>query len=422
MIRGLVSGLVGGMIGGLLSSAATTLVLDLNFLSSSLPAGLTFSRASAATDIVSGALIHYAIDAARISVANGLRVEGSRTNQARNNNAVATAGTLTGSQTDPSGNSLATLFTEDTNISAHQVGYGNTISYVNGTTYTASAFFKKGTCDKVQIGISATVVTSSTAYANFDLTLGTVTANGASVTSTRIQALSGGWYRCSITFTATGTASHTVVFSTLETGLEVRRAPSFNGTSRTYTFFGAQVEAAPFSSSYIPTTTAAVTRSPDVVVGPVSWINETEGTICVSATSAVNDTTAATSPRLVCLRDSGGTVYHELRRLSADKAAQGSTKNAGVIQSTMGSAAATLWPDYTAASAAMTWKNNDQSFCYNNGTVITDTNTPDGMPTGLTNMDIGANSPTTGFFFGYIRGIRGWNRKLTDAELRSVTA
>jgi len=420
MISGMIGGMVGGMIGGLLSSAATTLVLDLNFLSSSLPDGLTFSRASAATDIVSGALIHYAIDAARISVANGLLVEGSRTNQARNNDAVATAGTLTGSQTDPSGNSLATLFTEDTNISGHQVGYGNTISYVNGTNYTASAFFKKGTCDKVQVYISSTVVNTSDAYANFDLTLGTMTAAGASITSTRIQALSGGWYRCSITFTATGTASHTVGFSTLETGLEVR-APSFTGTSRTYTFFGAQVEAGPFSSSYIPTTTAAVTRSPDVVVGPVSWINETEGTICVSATSAASPHTA-TSPRLVCLRDSGGTVYHELRRLSADKAVQGSTKNAGVIQSTMGSAAATLWPDYTAASAAMTWKNNDQSFCYNNGTVITDTNTPDGMPTGLTNMDIGANSPTTGFFFGYIRGIRGWNRKLTNAELRSVTA
>jgi len=420
MLRSMLSSLIQDGGGSGTAGFDPTMNLYLNLNAVALPTGVTLTRASAATDIVSGALIHYAIDAARISVANGLRVEGSRTNQARNNNAVATAGTLTGSQTDPSGNSLATLFTEDTNPSGHQVGYGNTISYVNGTTYTASAFFKAGTCDKVQILISSSVVTSGNAYANFDLTNGTVTATGASVSATRIQALSGGWYRCSITFTATGTASHTIAYSTLVTGLEVR-APSFTGTSRTYTFFGAQVEAGPFSS-YIPTTTAAVTRSPDVVVGPVSWINETEGTICVSATSAVNDTTAATSPRLVCLRDSGGTVYHELRRLSADKAAQGSTKNAGVIQSTMGSAAATLWPDYTAASAAMTWKNNDQSFCYNNGTVITDTNTPDGMPTGLTNMDIGANSPTTGFFFGYIRGIRGWNRKLTNAELRSVTA
>ena len=392
--------------------------LALDFLASALDSRLTFSRASAATDIIGGTLVSFATDAPRISAVNGLLIEGSRTNQATNSNLAATAGgTHTGGQSDPAGGTGAILFTEDTGSTGHQMSTGSNIAYVSGTTYVASAFFKKGTCDKVQMFLSASIVATGDCYANFDLTNGAVTASGASVSNAAVQALAGGWYRCSLRFTASASGTNTLAFCTLATGSETR-APAFAGTSRTYTVYGAQVEAGAFLSSFIPTTTAAATRAADLcTMATGSWFNTNEGTAWVEARPDGIDTAAATSPRLFILTD-GSLSLHEVRRNAADSTVRAETKVSCTSQSTLVGA---VWGQNVVGRAAYAWKNNDMGFCFAGGTVQTDPTSPNGMPTGITVLRLGANAATSGFFFGWLRRFKAWTRRIGDNQLGGMT-
>jgi len=118
----------------------------------------------------------------------------------------------------------------------------------------------------VQMYVSSFVVTPAGGYANLYLNgAGSVSATGAGFTSASIERLGAtDWYRIVATFTCNNTSSQTLSFCTLITGSETR-APTILGTSRTVYYFGPQVEAATSLSSYIPTTTAAVTRAADAL-------------------------------------------------------------------------------------------------------------------------------------------------------------
>lgn len=391
-----------------------------NFQAPSLPSAFTFTRASAATDIINGVLTSFATDTPRISAYNGLLLEESRTNLATNSNMAATnGGSLTAGQSDPAGGTGAGLFTENTATTGHQAGFGSTIGYVSGTTYVASMFLKKGTCDKVQIFLSASVVTTADAYANFDLTNGIVTATGAGANSAAVQPLANGWYRCSLRFTANATATNAVLACTLSTGLEGRAPSSITGTSRTYYLYGAQVEAGQFLTSFIPTTTAAATRAADVCTAAVgSWYNASEGTLFVDVLSGPGtNPSAGTSPRLIRLDDGTAANVHEIRRNSADSVLRGVTTTASVDQSIITGAAL---GNNTQVRAAYAYKNNDMAFCQAGGSVGTDlTGT---MPTGLTNLRIGATSTPSGFFNGYIREVAFYNVRKSNADLQALTA
>jgi hypothetical protein len=108
--------------------------------------------------------------------------------------------------------------------------------------------------------------------ARFNVLNGTVEQIFGSATAT-ITPYGNGWYRCVVVATTTGVRFYVPTAAGNFTG---------NGTSGVL-FWGAQLEAGAYATSYIPTTTAAVTRLADAAskTGISSLIGQTEGSIFV---------------------------------------------------------------------------------------------------------------------------------------------
>jgi len=109
---------------------------------------------------------------------------------------------------------------------------------------------------------------------------GTVQAN----TTATITDSGNGWYRCTVT--ATLVAGSSICQRALElTDSDNTKSVTGNGVKGTY-FWGLQLEAASNASSYIPTTTAAVTRTVDAASftgAGLNWYNAQQGTFAITA-------------------------------------------------------------------------------------------------------------------------------------------
>jgi hypothetical protein len=198
----------------------------------------------------------------------GVLIEGSRTNlltysQEFDNGAWGkTNATITANSTAaPDGTITADTFTDNATSGLHRLITAST-SWTSGTAYTASIFAKAGTSSFIQITFP-TGVLSTNPYANFDVSAGTVTASGGGGTG-RITALANGWYRCSLTATADGTATTGMIFYRSPDGTSTY-APSYSGSSTTIFIWQADLQAGAFPSSPIVTVAAAATRAADVL-------------------------------------------------------------------------------------------------------------------------------------------------------------
>ena len=96
-----------------------------------------------------------------------------------------------------------------------------------------------------------------------------------------------GWYRCTVTQTSTSTLGRIVV---LVVDGNTSTSVTASGTNGLL-IWGAQVEAGSYPTSYIPTTTASVTRNLETVVktGISSLINGSEGVVFIEM-AAFQDT------------------------------------------------------------------------------------------------------------------------------------
>ena len=225
----------------------------------------TFTRASTATYIDRyGVLKTAAVDEPRFEK-EGYLNEGASTNlltyseQCDNTIWVKSRTTVsvnTADTRDPYGTNLADKVIEDTTASAtHAIQNGYT--FTSGVVYTASIFLKAGERDIVSISGGNT--TTFAANCQFNLTTGVVVSQ--TLGSASIKSVGNGWYRCSITGTAGATGSTGVVVFLTQNGATTYTG---DGVSGIYVF-GAQLEALPFATSYIPTTSATVTRSADIL-------------------------------------------------------------------------------------------------------------------------------------------------------------
>lgn len=282
------------------------------FPTSYIPSANTFtSRASTATYYNSAGLLASApIDTVRMNynptnlkVAPSMLLEGASTNLLTYSedfgNAAwmkirATTSANTTATTDPYGTVLADKLVEDTTLSnTHQAYQFYTYT---ATTYTYSVYLKAAERAFAFVKAFDGAVDHG---GHVNLASGTI-GNTTNITASSINYIDNGWYRVSFTFVANAGNGNVAIFLEAADGNSVYNG---DGTSGLY-IWGAQLEALPYATSYIPTTTAAVTRAADVYTSAAStraadvaymdganfsdWYRQDEGSFVVDWKNNIN--------------------------------------------------------------------------------------------------------------------------------------
>ena len=386
----------------------------------------TFTRASTATFVGSNGLIQSAaIDTPRFDHdpvthdCKGLLIEEQRWNLTPNsqNPAGWTSGNGTvtdqGSIISPSGANDGYL----AGIGIADLNSTNTTSQPSAA-YTASVFFKRDNTDWVRLQL-AHVNNTNTVNAWFNLAtgaLGTVSIGVGTLTflSAQITPFGNNWYRCSVTatFPTAGTLALRVISTTANSSVS-RVAGSIYGV------WGFQLEAGSFPTSYIPTTTTALTRSADVcsITGGdfTSFWNQSAGTLVETFEASPNTNTTYVSA-------SNGSIVQNSLHLDNDTglmravyysgSSNVATLNLGAI-GTVG----------VVNSIATAYSVNDFSASRNGAAVVTDTS--GAVPASLTQINIGTDerpqTPTSFYSNRCIKSLRYFKKRLPDAKLQSLT-
>jgi len=319
--------------------------------------------------------------------------------------------TVTDGFTSPSGDLTASKFTEGSTNINHQIY--RAISGTAGTTYTLSGFFKKGERDIVQLLFGGAAFDEGAVYCNFDLengVLGSGTYLDASITL-----ISNGWYRCSFTATKTTTGNFNITYCPKLTATSSRAAAYLgNGTSGIYAY-GAQLEALPYATSYIPTLTGStVTRATETATGAGSadLINSTEGVLYAEIAALVDDF----SFRTISLSD-GTTSNRCVLRYG------GTTNRVNVLISSGGSIIFdnnfTLTEITDFSKIAVKWKLNDFALWVDGVERATDSS--GAAPIGLSQLQLSNYNSSSNDFYGKCKALAVFNEALSDDELHNLT-
>ena len=247
---------------------------------------LTVTRATTARRVNSSGLIEsVASNVPRLdytdSTCPSILVEGQRTNLAKysddfsNATWAKTRCTVTSNATTaPDGTLTADKLILSVDNNTHFIQQSG-IS-VTAQIYSATVYAKKGEYDTVRL-LLANLWTSPNPNAIFNLTTKSIVST-QNVTA-KITELKDGWFKLDITATINAIAGGNAFFSIFGGNNGTVNLVG-DGTSGIY-IWGAQLEAGANATSYIPTTTASVTRNADVIskTGISSLIGQTEGTI-----------------------------------------------------------------------------------------------------------------------------------------------
>jgi hypothetical protein len=310
----------------------------------------------------------------------------------------------------PDGTANADKLVEDTATSTHSTT-SPTVSLTAGTAYTTTVYVKAAERSWIALQYdSGAFGTSPTSY--FNIGTGTVgsTFNGATHS---IRNVGNGWYRCSITATATVSTPSTARIY-LAVGDNIASYTG-NGTSGIF-LYGAQLEAGAFATSYIPTVASTVTRSADVatITGSLfsQWYNQSEGAFIGEASFFG----LGQNPSNGLLSASNNTFSESISVFRTGTANNISTD---IIDNSVTQASFVVAMGVQPVKAAITYALNNSNFALNGTAQTTDTSCTTPSPDRLF---IGSIYSGGSFLTnGHIRSIRYVPVRAADFQLQQVT-
>lgn len=176
-------------------------------------------------------------------------------------NATVTTGVVA-----PDGTTSAVTFNEGVATGVHNLNptAAGFISVTATQSYVASVYAKVGTGNFLQI-VYTNSQFATTKYANFDISLCTVTATGGGLVASGATLYPNGWCRIWTVATANTTGANGSLFVVSIPANNSARNASYTGTSLTRFLWGAQFENSTFITPYIPTSTTTATRLADTL-------------------------------------------------------------------------------------------------------------------------------------------------------------
>ena len=191
-------------------------------------------------------------------------------------------------ETAPNGTATADKLVEDNTANNTHTVVQASISFISGAAYTFSVYAKGAERQALRLNLPSAAFTSNL-NGQFNLDLQTIQTVSPGVT-TSIAPAGNGWYRVAITAAATATATASV---TILLAISGQFSVNYTGDGSSGLFLsGAQINPGNLTS-YIPTTTAAVTRTADsavidgtgVITGTYTMVEKPAGCAVVSGTN-----------------------------------------------------------------------------------------------------------------------------------------
>lgn len=318
----------------------------------------------------------------------------------------------------PDGSAAMDKLVEGTGTSGWYVT--QSYAFTSGVARTISIWVKSaGNSRFLQVVLPVTVF-GATLVASLNPDTGAVTTNSASVSAVA-RDYGGGRWRFEVTATPTATVSSGVQFrlSTSQTSY----APMYAGDgSSGVHIWGAQNEPGAFATSYVPTTSAAVTRSADsaVISGAAftQWYRADEGTIYLEG--AISRVPAVGVTSVIADIGAGGAFGTSLY-VSRSATAWAASPTTGLnLNATISDSVTT---DFRLAVGMAT---NNVAITLNgsppSGNAVDTSCSMPASPNKLTIGNGGWPSVSGSNFNGVLRRITYYPRRLTGAELQALTS
>lgn len=418
----------GGSTGGPFATAA----LDLNFLGGTLDSKVTFTRTGSVATYVnsSGYITTAGANTARFDydpvtlASRGLLIEQSATNlvlysdQFSNAQWSKAVATVSADQiTSPDGTVNADKVVVNNGASSGTT-YQTITKAASAIQYTASVYAKQGEWNSlglylqggsftnrasVIVNLATGVITTAASAA------GTFTSASATITSA-----GSGWYRVTLTATSGTELSIQPYIYPGNNGT----FPNGDGTSGIYVW-GAQLETGSFATSYIPTTTATVTRGTDVAAMTgtnfSSWFNGTTGTFYAEGAPI----TSTPTPYSFLAEGYTGSLAGTFTIGTGGTTSQFGLDVRNATALNANEAIATTFTVGGVKRAAVAYDGTPSAALVLDGSVITATaNAPASTATSLY---IGCRGGSTNVWNGWVRRISFFNSKLTNAQMQTLT-
>lgn len=291
---------------------------------------------------------------------------------------------------------------DNATLASHSITQLGAASVTSGTAVTVSIFVKAGSLGHVFLGIGGTSVSANPPFISVDLATGAVAVVAGAVLLSGAVPVGDGWWRVFLVSQVPATGSAVIDARLSRDGVWVNRVYAGNGSNVLFT--GAQLEIADAATSYIPTTTAQVTRAADVCsVNTLSpWYNAMEGTLVVDG---IPLSASGALANVVTLEDGTSNNRIHLRHTSTTSGS-GIVLVAGVVQASFTSPA-NSWPIMASRKAAIAYKENSFAFSVSGGAPLTDSA---GLVPAVSRMIIGAAPSYSSAFNGIISRITYYPR------------